>query len=270
MITGKIKYAAAEFTKGHPWLWLLTWNALPMMPFLLPHDKSYYGFRHFARPEGGLFLDVGANLGMSAAGFLRLLPNYRVFSIEADRHHEPSLQQLKKKIPNLDYLIVAAGATFGELRLHTPIFRGRAIHAFTSTSLEYLHTALERSFSKSVVERLSYDEQLVKMVPLDSLELKPDIVKIDVEGHDYEALLGLARTIELCRPCVMVEYNPGEMSEIAAFFLARDYRLFVFQNDRDVFVPFDEEQSLTAWETSLLQVNVFAAGSERPVPVSRS
>ena len=105
MITRKMKYAAAEFTKSHPSLWFLAWNALPRMTFLLPHDKSYYGFRHLARPEGGLFLDVGANIGMSAAGFRHLIPTYHVLSIEADRHHEPSLQRLKKKSPNFDYLI---------------------------------------------------------------------------------------------------------------------------------------------------------------------
>ena len=111
-------------------------------------------------------------------------------------------------------------------------------------------------------------EQLVKVIPLDSLDLKPDIVKIDVEGYDYEALLGLSRTIDRYRPCVMVEFNPGEINKIAAFFIARNYKLFVFENEKDVFVPFVEEQAVTAWKTSELQVNVFAIGSERQVPTS--
>jgi hypothetical protein len=38
------------------------------VPFLLSHDKRYFGFRHPARGKRGLFLDVGAYNRISAAG----------------------------------------------------------------------------------------------------------------------------------------------------------------------------------------------------------
>jgi hypothetical protein len=53
------------------------------LPFLLPHDKSYRALRHFItlRPNG-LFLDVGANDGISALSFRRFDKTYRILSLE--------------------------------------------------------------------------------------------------------------------------------------------------------------------------------------------
>ena len=114
---------------------------------------------------------------------------------------------------------MAAGSSSEQLRLHTPMFGGRAIHAFTSPSQEYLRIALERSFTASVVTKLTYDDQIVEMLPLDSLNLTADIVKIDVEGRDHEVLLGLAQTTDRYRPTVMVEFDPGECRKHFHFFL---------------------------------------------------
>ena len=264
----KLKYAAVEFSKSRPWLWLITWNALPYFPFLLPHDKSYYGFTKLAKKEGGFFLDVGANLGMSAAGFHRLVSNYRILSVEADRRHEASLRRLKRTIPAFNYLIVAAGASFGKLQLHTPMFKGRAMNAFTSASVEYIDATMRHSqFSPSVRKEFTLDWQVVEMIPLDSLDLDPDIIKIDVEGYDWEVVKGLTQTIDRHRPVVMVEYNPG-MEEICSFFNSRQYELFEFITEKDAFRRFDEKQSQKMWETSPMQVNLFAVPQGTIIPVT--
>src|SRR5207253_7074678 len=60
----------ARVAELHPFVWKLAWEAVHRLPFLLPHDKSYNAFRHFiaSRPSG-LFLDVGANDGISILSF---------------------------------------------------------------------------------------------------------------------------------------------------------------------------------------------------------
>src|SRR5690242_3009928 len=98
LMLDKLKYRAAEITKKHPRTWSWVWNSLPRITILLPHDKSYYGFRSLACHQDGLFLDVGANNGITAAGFRRLNKQYRILSIEANRCHEPALGRLKQRI----------------------------------------------------------------------------------------------------------------------------------------------------------------------------
>ncbi len=264
----KLKYAAAELLKQNPRTWHWVWDTLPFVTPLLPHDKSYYGFRHLANGKPGLFLDIGANNGISAAGFRRLCPNYRILSIEANRHHQPALERLKRKMRDFDYRIVGAGSTTHELQLYTPMFKGVAIHTHTSSSLSYLETSLRRDFSDSVVKRIVYQKQVVNIVPIDTLGVTPDIVKIDVEGADYEVLLGMSNLLERCRPYVMVEFTPNKMGAFRDFFVERDYRLVVFDEKMDRFQPFDEQRESGIWQECGLQVNVFAIPRERAVPCS--
>lgn len=46
----------------------------------------------------------------------------------------------------------------------------------------------------------------VAMVTLDSLGIEDlDLLKLDVEGHEFEALRGAEKTLKVCRPVVMIE-----------------------------------------------------------------
>jgi FkbM family methyltransferase len=261
----KLKYSIAEAIKKNPRTWSWVWNTLPRLTFLLPHDKTYYGFCHLAKKKEGLFLDVGANNGMTAAGFRSLNATYQIFSIEANRHHEPALRNLKRRIKNFDYMISAVGRAPGELQLITPTYKGIPIHTHTSSSRDYLDVSLRRDFTANVVDRILYDEQVVKMITIDSLNLNPDIVKIDVEGGDYDVLLGMTQTISRCRPFIMIEFTPKKTGAMTEFFAERSYNLFVFNEVQDHFGLFKEARETQAWEESGLQVNLFAIPAETAV-----
>jgi FkbM family methyltransferase len=261
-VLARLKYSMAEAIKKNPRTWSWVWNTLPRLTFLLPHDKTYYGFRHLAKKKDGLFLDVGANNGMTAAGFRHLNATYQIFSIEANRHHEPALRSLKGRIRNFDYTISAVGRVEGELHLITPTYKGIPIHTHTSSSRDYLDVSLRRDFTAKVVDRIVYDEQVVNTVTIDSLNLNPDIVKIDVEGGDYEVLLGMTQTIRRCRPFIMVEFTPKKTGAMAEFFAEHAYRVFVFNEEQDRFAPFIESRETQVWAESGLQVNLFAIPAE--------
>ena len=260
----KLKYSMAEAIKKNPRTWSLVWNTLPRLTFLLPHDKTYYGFCHLATKKQGLFLDVGANNGMTAAGFRHLNTAYRILSVEANRHHEPALRRLKGRIQDFDYMISAVGRDPGELRLITPTYKGIPIHTHTSSSRDYLDVSLRRDFTPKVVDRIIYDEQVVETITIDSLNLNPDIVKIDVEGGDYEVLLGMTQTISRCRPFIMIEFTPKKTGAVTEFFAERSYKVFVFNEMQDRFGAFKEARETQAWQESGLQVNLFAIPAETP------
>ena len=69
--------------------------------------------RYLAHQDPGLFLDVGANNGISAAGFHRIIPKYDIVSIEASRHHEKALQRLERSIPGFSYRRLGPGSSRG-------------------------------------------------------------------------------------------------------------------------------------------------------------
>jgi FkbM family methyltransferase len=258
-----IKYRAVGVVKRNPVTWTLFWEAARRLDFLLPHDKAYYAFRHFASSSGKLFLDIGANNGITALGVHKILPRYSILSIEADPTHKRALERVKRKIHNFDYRIVGAGDSSEALVLYTPCIRGIPIHALTSGDLDYLKVSVTRDFGSAAAARVKYLEHSVQTMSLDDLEVSPDIIKIDIEGYELPALRGLSKTIARTRPTILMEFTPEFFVKSAAFLEKRKYLFFVFDERTDSFIWFDPERQTAAWERSPLQVNVFCIPTER-------
>src|SRR5947209_3295951 len=80
----------------------------------------------------------------------------------------------------------------------------------------------------------------------DSIDVGGNVgfIKIDVEGHEHSVLQGAQRTIERCRPRVLIEaeerHAPGSVRRIQAFFRRFGYRgYFVFHRQLAPIERFD-------------------------------
>jgi len=127
--TGAFVEGCARLAELHPFAWKVAWEAVHRLPFLLPHDKSYNAFRHFvAQRANGLFLDVGANDGISILSFRKFNSTYRILALEPNPLLEPALRRIKSNDPYLDYRMVGAGAAPARLQFFVPIYRGILLH----------------------------------------------------------------------------------------------------------------------------------------------
>ena len=77
---GRCKYLLGIVAERHPYSWFVVRRLLHRLIIFLPHDESYYAFRHLTSNGEGLLIDIGANDGISA-----LSPNSRPFG-----HASPS------------------------------------------------------------------------------------------------------------------------------------------------------------------------------------
>ena len=140
-----------------------------------PHDLDYRAFRQFG-PRPGIFLDVGANGGMSALSF-RIYDRMRpILSIEPNPYHEEDLRFIGRLARPFHYLILAAGSEKGTATLHVPLLRGVPLTAEAS-----LQSRRAESWRRG--GRLEVANVQVEVRRLDDLHLEPGIVKVDVQGH---------------------------------------------------------------------------------------
>ncbi len=171
----------------------------------IPHfwEPNYWepsvqiALRDCCRP-GNVVFDVGANAGALTVLMSRLVgPKGAVFAFEA------SQRILERTHANL----VAAGC-HNEQLLH------RAVYSKSHEMLPVFHgTNLNDSIyeqpwckgrSQTLVETLALDD-FVK-----EIGLQPDLIKMDIEGAEYDALLGCSQLIDTHKPIFILEQTPKD------------------------------------------------------------
>ena len=61
------------------------------------------------------------------------------------------------------------------------------------------------------MEDLNIKKEIVNVISLDSFvyknKLKPNFIKMDIEGSEYDAFLGMKKTIKKYSPLLIFEFN---------------------------------------------------------------
>jgi FkbM family methyltransferase len=161
-------------------------------------------------------IDVGANVGLYADRLAALTKHVHI--IEAH--------------PRLAYILKAARAK------NATVYHGAASSLEGFTTLNIPLEDGQECVGLSSVERgdaeQKYKSVRIRSLVLDSLSLRNiGFVKIDVEGHELEALAGSNDLISKQRPAFLIEveerHRPGGPKLVFDFFANRGYRgLFVY------------------------------------------
>ena len=90
------------------------------------------------------------------------------------------------------------------------------VHLYNAAvSDERSYVGVKRSWFRLSITSTVGGKGDVPAVPLDALGLKDlRFLKLDVEGFEYQALLGAKATIEKCRPAVLMEVKPAEEEQL--------------------------------------------------------
>lgn len=140
-------------------------------------------------PQGGLAFDVGAHVGDRTASFLRL--GASVVALEPQPRVFRALRLIHGRTPQVVLRCEAAGAEPAQINMYL-----NSNNPTISTASSDLIAAAEGSQGW---QGEVWDTQIcVPVTTLDQLIIDhgaPDFVKIDVEGHEAEVLLGLSAPV---------------------------------------------------------------------------
>lgn len=186
---------------------------------LLTLRRRYHG-------DGVVALDCGANIGVFTVSWARAMTGWgSVLAIEAQ---ERLFYALAGNIAlnncfNARALNAAVGAAEGQLRIPVPDY----LSPGTFGSLELRASASTENIGQDVDYR---DESLVpvRLMTIDSLGLsRLDLLKIDVEGMEIEALEGARQTIGKHLPVIVAERLKTPQAALDALLESHGYRRFV-------------------------------------------
>lgn len=157
-----------------------------------------------------LALDVGGNWGQSIEALKRTVPGARIISFEPN----PLLAaRLDRHFSDDDAVTVecfALSDRAGTFTLHIPVYHGFVYDGLASLSREEAENWFTpERFAGFDRSKLTVQAVRVETHMLDSLDLAPEVIKIDVQGAEPLVVEGAARTLETHRPALIME-APGE------------------------------------------------------------
>ncbi|TMI42696.1 FkbM family methyltransferase [Candidatus Bathyarchaeota archaeon] len=170
--------------------------------FLVTFDTIFDHTEDFAKAAmlagGKLYIDAGANCGMWT---LQASKHYdQVIAIEPTKTTAKALKTNLRSngIRNVKVIEAAVSDKNGQRAFWTwpdgPMGNSLYYEPVTYTS-DY---------------GVSRDPSLIRTITIDSLNVNPTMIKLDVEGAEFDAILGAVNTIARCRPKLFVEIHHPE------------------------------------------------------------
>jgi FkbM family methyltransferase len=166
-------------------------------------DKNEKDFFHFMKliPDGGIILDLGANIGVTSYHLSRNFPKSTIFSFEPLTLNMNTLKRIKGrfKLDNIKEFQVAVGEKPGSLEMVMPVINNVPMHGLS-------HVVYEDN--KDNNDGFKYKVPVICLDEFDELKkLKKPVtaMKIDVENFEYFVLKGGKKLIAKDRPVIYCE-----------------------------------------------------------------
>ncbi|HPQ08427.1 MAG TPA: FkbM family methyltransferase [Bacteroidia bacterium] len=195
-----------------------TWRKINKNGILMEVDISdyighhlYYGFKDDSLnallnlvKEGQIVMDIGANIGSTSLFIAQKIGSTgKVFSFEPDKYNFIQLSKniSLNKFKNIEIFNYGLGNIKGEFKLYistTDNRGGNRIIADTNYN--------NKEYSIIHVERLD------DFVEKNNIS-KIDLIKIDVEGYEYNVLIGAEKVIRKNKPVLFIELDDNNLKQ---------------------------------------------------------
>jgi len=183
----------------------------------IAHERDFAVLAALPPRPDDLFLDVGGNHGQSVLSMRLFRPETPIISFEpVPRLHAEIVRRFGHD-PNVEVRNYGLATSETILPLYVPSYRGFIYDGIATFSHE---NALNYFSPKTLYffdpKHVAVTEMSCHLKTLDSLNLAPTFMKIDVEGFEHDVLMGGLETIKRHEPVIMIEkfWNDARVFEL--------------------------------------------------------
>jgi FkbM family methyltransferase len=194
-------------------------------------EEDFAALAHFKHPGDHVILDVGANRGQSIAAIRYFEATTPVIAYEPNPLMVARLEKRFPQDPHLKITPCGLGSETGRFDFYVPYYKGVAFDGLASfdksEAADWLNPERMFLFDRRhvKVKKLS-----CQVATLDSFQVKPSLIKIDVQGLEASVIKGGSDTIAEFRPVILMENNQPQRD--AAQLLDMGYIPHAFETGR--------------------------------------
>jgi|LakMenEpi03Aug12_release.lakeMendotaPanAssembly.Ray.scaffolds.fasta_scaffold207826_3 FkbM family methyltransferase len=189
--------------------------------------KNYHYFDNLKKP----IIDIGANDGISYKTIRNFLCKTSIISFEPLKNNFKKLEILKNKDKN--YKIHNCGLSNIKIKkkIYIPYFKKYPLSSFAGINKISIIYRLKISlFNKNLLKKINFKSENIKLKKLDDFNLNPSFIKIDIEGHEYECIMGALKTIKKNKPILLIEYDRNINKKINKILKKINYKSYYYDN----------------------------------------
>ena len=203
-------------------------------------ESDFEFFKFVNKKQTELFLDVGANDGISALTFRLYNQDYKILSLEPDSKHNDALNNIKRKDKNFEFQNIGLGNKNETKKLYIPECNGVYIGQLASLIKDEAFNNVPKIISqKNISSKVKIIEKNIEIKTIDSMNLQPEIIKIDVEGFESQVLEGGIETIKKKKPFLIIEINNVSVKKVGSILLELGYLVFTYDKSTKKLNSFD-------------------------------
>ena len=189
---------AENWVRKHFFIYRVVRRAAPFLCKYITLEDGFEVLKFITQADSHyVALDIGANDGTSIQMIRKFQKSVRIIAFDP-------ITRPRFNLRNVDFKEFALSNVKERFSLFTPIVHGKILTQYSSFHSEKLRQQIEHDLG---LEATDYGivEKSVEAHTLDSLDLQPFFVKIDVEGAEKAVLEGSLATIDKHLPVILVE-----------------------------------------------------------------
>ncbi len=200
-------------------------------------EKEAYGFKKLKKKTNLNIVDIGANDGLSVSFFFSIFRNSNLFIFEPLKINKNYLKKNNKN--KVKYYNIALGEKNSNEIINIPYIKFLSffkiyLYAYSAISnknkpIYEINNSLKTFFNYKKIRKKQIK---IKIKKFDSFNIKPDIIKLDVEEYEDKVINGAKKSINKFKPLLYIE-RPSK--NIISYLLNKKYKMYVFDVKKNLF-----------------------------------
>lgn len=193
------------------------------------HEKEFELVNVFSNPVNNVFLDIGANRGDATQSILMRQPGAKVYAFEPNGYLSDKLKRLYSKDERVTIFNCGLGNESANFDLYVPFYNNYMFDGLASFKEQNARDWLRNRLYGYKETNLDVKKIKCEVKRLDDFDLKPCFIKMDVQGFEYEVLLGGIDTIRNSRPVILMESPQHKELDLLH---SLEYQPFIMRGDK--------------------------------------